>query len=901
MDVITTHINADFDCLGAMVAASRLYPGALISFPGSQERGVRDFIASHPEYLPVFTRAKEIRLENITRLIIVDCQQASRIGRFGEILNRPGLEVHVYDHHPVLETSIRPTGGIIRHCGSVSSILTGLLREQGIVLSPEEATMVMLGIYEDTGRLLFLPTTRDDFLAAAWLLDQGARLNVVADFITQELTTQQVGLLNTLLKNLKTTAINGVNVSITFAETDSYIADIAGLAHMLRDMENLDALIMVVAMENRTYLVARSRIPEVDVGEIMRRFQGGGHATAASAVVHEQPLQQVLQRLDELLRVMVWPQNSAGDIMSSPVKTMSAGITIDEARDQLTRYNCNAMPVMEGEEMVGIISRKTVEKALYHDLGRSPVDDFMHTEFLRATPATPISDIQEYMVEGNRRFVPVFVGERLAGAVTRTDLLRHMYGGRKGQPEALYDVEALAISPKSRSIATMIGRRLSGKTIELLRELGRSADRLGLPVYAVGGFVRDLLLGVENLDLDLTVEGDGIFFAERFAADHGWRVRCHHAFGTAVMIAPDDSKVDIASTRLEYYESPGVLPTVERSSLRHDLYRRDFTINTLAFCINGDRFGLLTDYFGGQQDLQDRTVKVLHNLSFVEDPTRVFRAIRFEQRLGFHIAAHTENLIRNAVRMQVLDKVGGSRLCNELVQIFNEREPSGAIGRMATFGLLQAIHPNLKLVPETERVIRESAQMMTWFRLLYLKDHCEQWQVFFLALCDQLKPEEFDETCQRLAFPGRIVSHVFGHRRQALSMLASLQRRIKHGSPIRNSDIHAWFHGMPLEILLYLAARSSHEQVRRYTSLYITSLRLVRCELDGHDLREMGLEPGPFFSKVMQRLLAARLDGEVSCVEEERALAISLIAAKQGSTDAKKPHCVDRISQVFDS
>ena len=159
------------------------------------------------------------------------------------------------------------------------------------------------------------------------------------------------------------------------------------------------------------------------------------------------------------------------------------------------------------------------------------------------------------------------------------------------------------------------------------QETWRAAGSTGPLRLGFGGW-RDLLLGVENLDIDVTVEGDGIFFAERFAATHNCRVRCHHTFGTAVLIRPDGSKVDVASTRLEYYESPGVLPTVERSSLRHDLYRRDFTINTLALCINEARFGLLTDYFGGRQDIQKRTVRVLHNLSFVEDPTRVFRAIR---------------------------------------------------------------------------------------------------------------------------------------------------------------------------------------------------------------------------------------------------------------------------------
>ncbi len=877
MDVITTHVNADFDCLGAMVAAARLYPGAALAFPGSQEKAVRDFLERHPDHFPPVTRPKDLDLTLVTRLIVVDCQHAGRIGRFAEILGRPGLEVHIYDHHPVTERSIRPTGGIIRACGSTSTILANVLMDHGMTLTPEEATLVMLGIYEDTGRLLFPSTTADDFHAASWLLGRGARLNIVSDFLAQGLNARQVELLNVLLKSLKSTVVNGVTVSIAHAACDSYVGDIAALAHMMRDMENLDALFLVVAMESRVYLVARSRVPEVNVGEILRRFHGGGHATAASAVVRDLSLKQALERLEELLRVVVSPRVCARDIMSSPVKTMPSGVTIAEARELLTRYNCNAMPVMAGERMIGIISRKTVEKALYHDLGASPVDDFMHSEFMRATPATLISDIQEYMVEGNRRFVPVFEGEHLAGTVTRTDLLRHMYGGRREQPEALYDVEALSSIPKSRAIAGLIAKRLPGAAIALLRELGKTGDGLGMAVYAVGGFVRDLLLGVDNLDMDVTVEGDGIFFAERFAAGHGCRIRSHHKFGTAVVVFPDGAKIDVASTRLEYYESPGVLPTVERSSLRHDLYRRDFTINTLAFSLNAAGFGQLTDYFGGQQDLQDRVVRVLHNLSFVEDPTRVFRAIRFEQRLGFHIALHTENLIRSAVRMNVLDRVGGTRLLNELILILEEKEPAGAMGRMSALGLLPFVHPGLKMVPETERVIHETARVLVWFRLLYLEDPCRQWQVYYLALCDGLAAGEFLDACRRLAVPGRVMTRVFASRRHTLGILDSIQRRLKRGPEVRRSEIHTWFHGLPLETLLYLAAKASRDEVRRFVSLYLTHLRQVRRCLDGEALKSLGLAAGPRFKDIMERLLAARLDGEVTTDDEERALAVRLI------------------------
>jgi tRNA nucleotidyltransferase (CCA-adding enzyme) len=880
MDIITTHINADFDCLGAMAAASRLYPGALLAFPGSQEKGVRDFIARYPEYLPTATRSKSINLDTVSRLIIVDCQQATRIGRFAELIGRPGLELHIYDHHPLSVDSIPATGGIIRACGSSSTILAGVLRERSTSLTPHEATLLMLGIYEDTGRLTFPTTTKEDYQAAAWLLEQGANLNIVAESVTQELTVKQVKLLNVLLENLKTSTFNGITISVAYASSDTYIADIAGLAHMVRDMENPDVLVLVVAMENRVCLVARSRVADVDVGEIMQHFHGGGHPSAASATVHDQSLKQVLVTLEDVIRVAVPPRLSAGDIMSSPVKTMPVAITISDARDLLTRYNCNAMPVMDGQRMVGIISRKTVEKSLHHDLGNASVNDFMHTEFLRAAPDSSLVDIQTYMVEGNRRFVPVFEAEHLVGAVTRTDLLRHAYGGRHGQPEALYDVENLEPVPHSNSIVGVINRRLSATTITMLLELGAVGDELGISVYAVGGFVRDLLLGMENLDLDVTVEGDGIFFAERYAAAYGYRIRSHITFGTAVVIRPDGSKIDVASTRLEYYESPGVLPTVERSSLRHDLYRRDFTINTLAFCINNSRFGLMTDFFGGRQDIQKRIVKVLHNLSFVEDPTRVFRAIRFEQRLGFAIAPHTENLLRSAVRMNIVTKVGGRRLLNELVLILREKEPLGAIERMANLGLLPSLHPNLKLVSETSRVVHEASQVLTWFRLQFLDDFCEVWQVYLLALCDDLRHEEFEETCNRLEIPGRVIVRVFSQRRHALGMLNALQRRIRRGPEIRNSEIYGWFRDLPLEVLLYLAASARQEAVKRFVSLFLTRLRLVRCSLDGDALNALGLLPGPDFRRILDGLLAARLDGEVNSDDEERALALELITPK---------------------
>lgn len=872
MDVITTHVNADFDCLGAMVAARKLYPEALMVFSGSQEKSMRDFFLKSTSYALDFTRFKDVDLDRITRLIMVDCQHSSRIGRFAEILGKPGLEVHIYDHHPASSGDITPSGGVIRECGSSSTILTLILRDRGIEINSTEATLIMLGIYEDTGSLIFPSTTVDDYQAAAWLLERGANLNTVSDFITQELTSEQVSLLNDLLKSLKTTSLNGVEVSIAHASLDYYVGDIAVLAHMMRDMENLQALFIVVGMASRVYLVARSRVPEVNVGEILRELGGGGHATAASATVRDLTLIQVLARLEEVLRTRVNPIRTARDIMSTPVRSMPVTTTIAEARELLTRYNVNAMPVMEEGRMAGIVSRRIVEQAIYHNLGEVPVTDYMHTEFMHATPDTPLAEIQEYFIGRNRRFVPVFDGDELVGAVTRTDLLRFMYTG-----EALYDLARDSIPVRSKEVERLITRQLSPRVTRILRDLGEVGAELALPVYAVGGFVRDLLLEIDNFDIDVTVEGDGILFAETFAARFGCRCKSHRKFGTAVIVFPDGFKIDVASTRIEYYQSPGALPTVERSSLKADLYRRDFTINTLAIRLNTPEFGVLLDYFGAQRDIQERVLRVLHNLSFVEDPTRVFRAIRFEQRLGFHIAKHTENLIKNAVRMNFLEKLGGKRLLTELVLIFREKEPLRAVERIAELGLLRFIHPDLRLTQASRRLLEETQQIVSWFDLLFLERKYEKWAVYFLALCDPLPFEQFRGACTRLSVSEHYREKLLDARQKAWEVLEEMRARRARGGGMEPSEIYAWLRELPVELLLYMMARTVSEEVKKAISLYFTQLQNVRTQINGDDLKKMGVPPGPQYKKILDAVLSARLNNRVRSREDELRLITELM------------------------
>ncbi len=358
MDVITTHLNADFDALASMIAAKKLYPDAHLIFPGSQERNLREFFLKSSLVSFPFERLKDLDLEAITRLILVDINIPGRLGPFDDVAQRRGVELHIYDHHPRTSQDYRGTVDVVEPVGATTTILVELLRKKRKRITPEEATIMALGIYEDTGSLTFASTTRRDLEAVSWLLKKGAHLEIIPTFITRELDAQQVQLLNDLLKSLQINNIHGIPVATASASTEEYVGELALLAHKMMDMENLDALIAMVRMEERVILVARSRLPELDVARVAEAFGGGGHQTAASASVRDLTLVQVQEKLMGLLNKMVGEQVNAGAIMSSPVIEIRDEEEIGQAAEVMTRFNINSLPVMNAaSRLTGIITR----------------------------------------------------------------------------------------------------------------------------------------------------------------------------------------------------------------------------------------------------------------------------------------------------------------------------------------------------------------------------------------------------------------------------------------------------------------------------------------------------------------------------------------------------------------
>ncbi len=869
MEVITTHTNADFDSLASMLAAKKLYPNAVIVFPGSQERNLREFFIHSTLYAFEVERVKNIDLQEIKKLILVDTRQLSRIGKFSEIIKRPELEIHIYDHHPPSSEDIHGKVEVIAEVGSTVTILVGILQEKGIEISGDEATIMLLGIYEDTGNLTFPSAKEEDFRAAGYLVRKGANFNILSNIITKELTSEQIFLLNELIQSATRYNIQGIEIVIAQAYVERYVGDIAILVHKLKDMENLDVLFVLVHMEDRIYLIGRSRLEEVNVSEIASEFGGGGHPTAASATIKGMTLIEAHDRLLNLLKEMVRPKKVAKDIMVFPVKTIEPERTIEEAREIMNRYNLNILPVCQGEKVIGLISKEVVERAIHHGLKDSSIKEYMSTEFSVVSPDTPFSRIQELIIGQNQHLLPVVQKDRLIGIISLGDVMRGIQEEMLKSWKRISLFESQPLYGKKKVISKLMEERFPKRIYQLLMEFGKVGDELGYSVYAVGGFVRDLLMRVENFDIDIVVEGDGILFAEKFEKRFPCRIRTHRKFGTAIILFSDGLKVDIATARLEVYESPGALPTVEKGSIKMDLYRRDFTINTLAIHLNPKSFGELIDFFGGVKDIKEKVIRVLHNLSFVEDPTRVFRAIRFEQRFKFQIGKQTQNLMRNAVKMGFMDRLSGGRLFSELILILQEENPLPALRRMNDFNLFQLLHPNLKFDEEKINLFEQIQHVISWFDLLFLEEKYDRWLIYFYGLIDSLKEEGVIEICQRLDMVGKFKIRVMEGKRQAEKTLLKIFSWIEAGIEPRRSEIYELLNPIPTEVKLFMMAKTTQNLTRKYISLYFTQLKDTKPILRGADLVKMGIKPGPGIKRRLNDLLKARLDEQVITRQDE--------------------------------
>ncbi len=812
---------------------------------------------------------KDIDFSSIKRLILVDTRQPGRIGNFSSVLERKDIEIHIYDHHPLLANDIKGNYENIQQIGATVSILTQIIKEKELEVSPDEATVMCLGIYEDTGSFTFSSTTEKDFLSAAFLLSKGANLDIISSLIAREMNIEQIGLLNDMFQAAEHYHIRGVDIVLTSISTENYVPDFAFLVHKMIKTENLNVVFALGLMGNKVYVVARSRTSDVDVGVIVGLLGGGGHQYAASANIKGKTLIQVEQDLLDILHRNIRSGKQAKELMSSPAIKAHADISCEEARNLLTRYNINALVITESvngkEKLLGYIARQVISKAVYLNLSHAPIREYMTTEIGVVGPDSELPEIQQKIIDNKQRVLPVMDNDLIIGVITRTDLLNTLVQESQYASRNVPNPFKEEINARTRNIIRFMNERLSERLTDMLKMIGNVGSELGYGVYTVGGFVRDLFLYRKNEDIDIVIEGDGIAFAKKYAGLTGARIHAHQKFGTAVVIFPDGFKIDVASARIEHYRFPADLPTVEMSSIKLDLFRRDFTVNTLAIQLNPERFGTLIDFFSAQKDIKEKAIRVLHNLSFVEDPTRVFRAIRFEQRFGFTIGKLTSGLIKNAVKMDFLKQLSGKRFFHELCLILEEENPAPALIRLNDYDLLTIIHPDIILNEKLTSSFEAVQKVLAWYDFLFLKEGYMKWAVYFMMLIRECNPEASEEVCRKFEIAQRYTG-IFCHDRfEADKTIFWLKEHI----PLKNSELYRKLSVFKTEILLYMMAATKQEKLKEAISQYFTQLRHITASVTGKDLKKMGIAPGPVYREIMDAILDAKLNDKIKTRNDE--------------------------------
>jgi tRNA nucleotidyltransferase (CCA-adding enzyme) len=590
----------------------------------------------------------------------------------------------------------------------------------------------------------------------------------------------------------------------------------------------------------------RSRTQDLDAATLARALGGGGHAQAASAV-HRGDLLEARARLEEGLRTTAVPI-TAGKVMSKPVRSVGPDETVAHAMVMCQRYGQSGILVLDDGRLVGSVAREDLDKAIGHGLSHAPVKGIMSSRVARCEPRTPLAEVQR-LVETEGR-VAVVEGERVVGVVTRSDVLAAL-GAREEReeergPNLLPELERLdELAPAFEAIAA-IGEGYEG-------------------VYLVGGTVRDILLGERGFDVDIAVEGDAIEFAKALAEALEGRVRPHAKFGTAVVLYGDGGRIDVVTTRTEFYDAPAALPTVEHATIREDLFRRDFTINAMAVSLKGDDLGRLVDPFGGRADLDAGVIRVLHNLSLIDDPTRIFRAIRYENRYGFRMDEHTARLARSTIEMGLVGDLSSARLRDELVLLLSEGDVRHSILRLAELGADRAIHPHLAADEEA---------VALFDRLVALaREHGVEvpaWRLGLLALARSLPPDELYDWLDRLKVRRRDAERIAAAITVAPRLVERLRER--EADP---AEVVALAEPYAPDAPLFALALADLPVLEDY----FRRLRGVRLEITGNDVAQLGLAESPRVGEVLAEVRRRKLNGELDGRESELEAARELIAS----------------------
>ncbi len=825
--IVTTHSGADFDALASLLAASKLYRDAFVFLPGSPERKVRNYLETE-KFPGKLCQFREIKNKTVDLLVVTDTRHASRIGRIKELIDK-NTRIHLYDHHPETEKDMNGEINEKKKYGATTTIMVEKLKQEAIPLSPHEATLMTMGIYEDTGCLTYPMTTPEDLMAVSYLLTRGADLSVVSSHVINTLTEEQVMILNTFLQNKEIFKHPQGTIAFVSASPEKYVEDLSVAVQKAAEILKPRAIFALVKLESKVLCVMRSDGRKFNAGNILKNFGGGGHRTAASAIFEDTSIADVKEKILKFLK-----QKNIGSefsILKPPVKVIPENDTVLEAYRALIHMGWDFAPAgNEAGLLRGIIEKDDLEKAIRHGLANHPAIEFMHTGIV-TVDREDRKEIMRKFADTGSPFVIIKKDGKIKSFAARN------------RPIEVKDNKA-----KQSNLRKMLEKLPEG-VYKILDVSAGIALREGISIYCAGGMVRDILMGIEHKDVDIVAEKNGIEFAKKLGAKLGGRVHSHKKFNTAVIDLPD-RKIDIATLRKEYYTLPAALPDIETGTLLQDLKRRDFTINAMAMQLSPEKdFGRLIDFFGGKKDIEEGVIRILYPLSFVEDPTRIFRAVRFSKRFGFRISSETMKQIKKSIHMEIHLGLSSDRVKEEILNIMNENNPHRIFKTLYSLGALDYLHRDIKITPEISSLLKKLSGTADYIAMISV-------------LLKELPEEE-----------GLSVLKKFNFSKKYIETYQQLKRKLKEAekilevsiSPARIYKTCSVLTESALEILL----NSDDPRVRKNVRLYKNKLKGIKPLTGGKKLMEMGYKPSPLLSEITNTLKAAKLNGKIKTAGEE--------------------------------
>ncbi len=857
-DLVILPHNADLDLLGAARCLLLAVPGAILLHPRRITVNAWNFIRRMKWFDPVPLR--NIDWKRVGNVHLVGFSLPRQNPEVMEHLSRLDAPVISYSHQPA-RLPFRTVEETLRS-HSYAAHFWGERVKGNLQLSEDDSALLLMGVTEKTWAGLSAKATRRDLDALEALRRVPLPPKLVANQVILGLREGQRGLLNDLFTQAEDLEAASWPLTMSIVKTLGNVQDLVPVMDAL--WSRLDPVFLVagVGFGTRTTVFARSRIEAIDLESVFGGFEPASEFRWVIFQISDGDPEHVKGSLLATLGSRLRPDATAGEIMNANPKCITMEETVGEALEMMLRFNLPALVVRKGDSFAGVVTRRDLDKAVQMDVRDSPVGPFVPLNHPSVPPDTPARVVRSLMVRHNTTKIPVTDRGKVVGIITGRDLLR-VLPDVLPHPRKFLPLTRSPDLPGPDKIGALLRRIAPLKVFHVLRKIGQKADELGVKAYAVGGFVRDLFLERPNLDVDIVVQGDAISFAGSLGGeDQKGGMRHFERFRTA-RLTLEGMKIDFSSARMEHYSEVGALPEVEFSGLSNDLFRRDFSINSLGLDLSGSGFLRLMDFFGGYHDLERKRIRILHPFSFLEDPTRLFRAVRFASRFHFQFTEDTRRAFDIAVERRAPAKLSLKRIGAEVERCFHEEQNSAVMVRLFESSLLSFLHKGLvdsSVLPHRFRLI---PGIVRRFRMLPVAIDSDA--VHWIGLLGSIDPVEAGRILQELGAPASRRKAVV----ESVSALTAVPSALARLAADDDPGLYDLLNPLPPEAMVALVAFTLDKRGARRVIDYLTRLRPVRCETTGRDLIALGIQAGPAMGAVFRELLRARLRGEVRSGKEE--------------------------------